>query len=143
MPRSYPIWFELNIVDRTRDAVQKAISFELEKQNLRLNGAEKAYIADKPKVTIGLVKGYSFYGYEKNYTKHGIIPSFFDKISFLTDLQFEYVFDSYDKLMQNDKIDLIPAVGSGDNEAIYSNYMFSRVVNLKTFEDSYFEEGAG
>ncbi len=112
------------------DAVQKAISFELERQKLRFNEAETAYMAARSTVTVGLINGYSFYGYEKDYTKQGIIPNIFDKISFLTDIQFEYVFDSYDKLMENDNIDLIPVASSGDLDSIYSNYVFSHSLSV-------------
>lgn len=116
-------------------AVKEAINFELEKQHLAFDDVEITYLDTDPVVTIGIIEGCIFSGYKKDYLLDGIIPNVFDKIAFLTNIEFEYVFDSYDNLHKDQRIDLIATVGHHCKDCIYTNPMFSHTVSVLGRED--------
>lgn len=117
------------------DVVKEVINFELEKQHLSFNEVETASLDTDPVITVGMIKGNIFTGYEKDYLVYGIIPNIFEKITFLTDIEFEYVFDSYENLLKNERVDLIATVGHYDEDYIYTNPMFSHTISVLGRQD--------
>ncbi|SKC36796.1 EAL domain-containing protein [Maledivibacter halophilus] len=112
------------------DAIKEAINFELEKQNLPFNEIEMGYLAENPVMKIGLIDGYTLSGNRKDYLVDGIIPNIFKKIEFLTGMECQYFFDSYENLLKNKDIDLILTVKKDNDNYIYSNPIFSYKISV-------------
>jgi EAL domain-containing protein (putative c-di-GMP-specific phosphodiesterase class I)/ABC-type amino acid transport substrate-binding protein/GGDEF domain-containing protein len=117
------------------DTVREAINFEIEKQHLPFNEVEMSYLETKSIITIGIINDNILCGYKKNYSVHGIIPNVCEKIKFLTDIEFEYVFDSYENLLGNDRVDLIATSSYDDKHYIYSNPIFTYTVSVLGRQD--------
>lgn len=112
------------------DTIREAINFELEKRHLPFNEAEIEYLDSNPVISIGIIDGHILSGYKKEHSVHGIIPNIFKKIEFLTSVEFEYIFDSYENLLKNENIDLITTVEKNNENYIYSNPVFSYEISV-------------
>ncbi|WHH60961.1 transporter substrate-binding domain-containing protein [Petroclostridium sp. X23] len=87
--------------------VRSLVNLDIETRLVKLTDDEKKYIKEKEVLTIGIPKDYSYYAYGEPYYPQGIIPAFFRKIEFLTDLGFICSYDSYENLIKREDIDII------------------------------------
>ena len=87
--------------------IEDIVNFEIESKFMELTDEEKKYLKRPKSICIGIPKEFSYYAYGDPYNPKGIIPSFFNKIEFITDLDFIYYFDSYDNLLRQNDIDMI------------------------------------
>lgn len=112
--KEYPILYQIinkeveHLIHTDWDQeVRELVDFELETKHMEFTDAEKRYIEEKQSICIGIPKEFNYYAYGDPYNPKGIIPEFFHKIEFLTDLQFIYCFDRYENLIKRKDIDII------------------------------------
>ena len=121
--------------------IKEAISFELEKQAISFTDEEKEFIAVNPYISVGLIEDYAPFSYKKDYISYGITPNILKKISYLTNINFGYVVDSYENIVNNENIDLITNITYKNSDYSYSSPLFTDklVVVAKSSKD-YIEE---
>lgn len=86
--------------------VRDLVSFDIETKLMELTDKEKSFIEEKGTIRVGLPRDYIYYSYGDENNPRGIIPTILKKIEFLTGLDFIYVYDSYDNLINRSDIDI-------------------------------------
>lgn len=87
--------------------IRDVVRFDLEIKQINLTDDEKVHIERNNIITVGIPSDYKYYAYGDTKSPEGIIPAFLKKINFLTNIDFVYVFDSYDNLFTRDDIEII------------------------------------
>lgn len=87
--------------------IRELVGFDLEIKQINLTADEKVHIERNNIITVGIPSDYRYYAYGDPNLPKGIIPAFLKKINFLTNIDFIYVFDSYDNLYTRDDIEII------------------------------------
>lgn len=108
--------------------IKSIIDFELERRSMDFSNREKEYINNTDSITVGLIKGFDFYGYGEDHYPKGIITNIFEKIDFISDIDFNFVFDSYDNLLLRDDVDIV--ISTNNNNRSSSNPIFSNGVSV-------------
>lgn len=94
--------------------IKSVINFELERRLIEFSKQEKEYIKKGSVVTVGIPDGNMLYAYGEKYYPYGVIPAIFEKIDFLSDIDFIYRFDSYENLKIRDDVDIIVATNKNN-----------------------------